>query len=92
MIKVNFVEEAAGYNTFNFNGSELTDDELLFAQSVWSEGFQYFIKILPNLTPDYLLTESKCFPYNTEYSDDKKSIAQYFLEGKLEMLDKYKVL
>ena len=69
------------YTLVSFDNSELSELEKEFARHMWNKGWNDFMKILPNITPDNLLTEFKEFPYNREYTEGKKPLVAYYSDG-----------
>lgn len=69
-----------GINNISYDLSKLTNEELDFAKSMWQMGWNNFMSILPNITPDPLLVDGK-FPYNRDYNDGKQPLVSYFSAG-----------
>lgn len=77
---------AGGWKETYFVAEELSIEELELAQYFWHKGWNSFMKILPNITPDELLVDSD-FPYNREYTEDKEPLVRYYSRGLDEFTD-----
>lgn len=72
--KLNFV------NYISYDLENLSPEEKELAMYMWAKGWNAFMTILPNITPDELLIDGK-FPYNREYTEDKEPLVRYFTKG-----------
>jgi len=78
--------ESVNYLT-GYYMEDLTEEELELAKYFWIKGWNAFMAILPNITPDELLTDDNEFPYNREYTDSKEPLVRYFSKG----LDNFRI-
>ena len=74
------VTDQDGWKSISYDLSTLTDEEVDFAKAMWIKGWNSFMEILPNITPNDLLVDEK-FPYNREYTEDKEPLVRYFTKG-----------